>query len=117
MTDPVALVAILVAAVVAFLVGLAARGVLANQSIKAANDKAARIVAEARAQQKELILQAKDEQVQAQRRMDEDGRARRADLETLERTNLGGTSVGRTVNLEVDVVAKYVEKLVGVHAR
>src|ERR1700754_1527989 len=37
--------------------------------------------------------------------------------ETLERTNLGGTSVGRTVNLEVDGVAKYVEKLVGVHAR
>ena len=33
--------------------------------------------------------------------------------ETLERTNLGGTSIGRTVNLEVDVVAKYVEKLVG----
>jgi riboflavin synthase len=37
--------------------------------------------------------------------------------ETLERTNLGGTSVGRTVNLEVDVVAKYVEKLVGAHTR
>jgi riboflavin synthase len=35
--------------------------------------------------------------------------------ETLERTNLGGTSIGRTVNLEVDVVAKYVEKLVGAH--
>jgi riboflavin synthase len=35
--------------------------------------------------------------------------------ETLERTNLGGTSEGRTVNLEVDIVAKYVEKLVGVH--
>jgi riboflavin synthase len=35
--------------------------------------------------------------------------------ETLERTNLGGTSAGRTVNLEVDVVAKYVEKLVGAH--
>jgi riboflavin synthase len=35
--------------------------------------------------------------------------------ETLERTNLGGTAVGRTVNLEVDVVAKYVEKLVGAH--
>jgi riboflavin synthase len=33
--------------------------------------------------------------------------------ETLERTNLGATTVGRTVNLEVDVVAKYVEKLVG----
>jgi riboflavin synthase alpha subunit len=25
--------------------------------------------------------------------------------------------VGRTVNLEVDVVAKYVEKLVGAHTR
>jgi riboflavin synthase len=37
--------------------------------------------------------------------------------ETLERTNLGGTSVDRTVNLEVDVVAKYVEKLVGAHTR
>jgi riboflavin synthase len=33
--------------------------------------------------------------------------------ETLERTNLGATTVGCTINLEVDVVAKYVEKLVG----
>src|SRR4051812_41690871 len=36
--------------------------------------------------------------------------------ETLERTNLGALTTGspaRTVNLEVDVVAKYVEKLVG----
>jgi riboflavin synthase len=32
--------------------------------------------------------------------------------ETLERTNLGATTVGRTVNLEVDVVAKYLEKQV-----
>lgn len=33
--------------------------------------------------------------------------------ETQERTTLGTADVGRTVNLEVDVVAKYVEKLVG----
>jgi riboflavin synthase len=32
--------------------------------------------------------------------------------ETLERTNLGEAVEGRTVNLEVDVLAKYVEKLV-----
>jgi riboflavin synthase len=32
--------------------------------------------------------------------------------ETLERTNLGGAAPGRPVNLEVDVLAKYVEKLV-----
>jgi riboflavin synthase len=31
--------------------------------------------------------------------------------ETLERTTLGGATPGRTVNLEVDVFAKYVEKL------
>jgi riboflavin synthase len=40
--------------------------------------------------------------------------------ETLERTNLGGLKPGpptRTVNLEVDVVAKYVEKLMGAHTR
>ncbi len=32
--------------------------------------------------------------------------------ETLERTTLGSAAVGRRVNLEVDVLAKYVEKLV-----
>jgi riboflavin synthase len=31
--------------------------------------------------------------------------------ETLERTTLGAAEPGRTVNLEVDVLAKYVEKL------
>jgi riboflavin synthase len=31
--------------------------------------------------------------------------------ETLERTTLGGAEPGRTVNLEVDLLAKYVEKL------
>jgi riboflavin synthase len=33
--------------------------------------------------------------------------------ETLERTTLGAAEPGRVVNLEVDVLAKYVEKLVG----
>ena len=33
--------------------------------------------------------------------------------ETLERTTLGAGAVGTPVNLEVDIVAKYVEKLVG----
>jgi riboflavin synthase len=32
--------------------------------------------------------------------------------ETLERTNLGAAGLGRSVNLEVDVLAKYVEKAV-----
>jgi len=33
--------------------------------------------------------------------------------ETLERTTLGAAAVGRRVNVEVDVLAKYVEKLLG----
>jgi len=33
--------------------------------------------------------------------------------ETLQRTNLGSVRPGTTVNLEVDVIAKYVERLVG----
>ena len=36
--------------------------------------------------------------------------------ETLQRTSLGAAVPGTTVNLEVDVLAKYVEKLVGVSA-
>ena len=37
--------------------------------------------------------------------------------ETLERTTLGSAAVGRRVNLEVDVLAKYVEKLVSPSGR
>ena len=35
--------------------------------------------------------------------------------ETLERTTLGRAANGTPVNLEVDVVAKYVEKMIGAH--
>jgi riboflavin synthase len=34
--------------------------------------------------------------------------------ETLERTNLGAAAPGTVVNIEVDILAKYVEKLVRV---
>ena len=36
--------------------------------------------------------------------------------ETLERTTLGGATIGTTVNLEVDILAKYVERLQPGHA-
>ena len=86
MNEPVVMaVVILVVAAIGLVVGFFARGVVANQSIKSANEKSERIVAEARAQQKELILQAKEEQVRLQREVDEEGRAKRADLQNLER--------------------------------
>jgi riboflavin synthase len=37
--------------------------------------------------------------------------------ETLERTTLGGTELGAPVNLEVDILAKYVEKLLDSRSR
>jgi len=84
--EPVVMaVVIVLAAVGGLLVGFFARGMVANQAIKAANEKSERIVAEARAQQKELILQAKEEQVKIQREVDEEGRAKRVDLQNLER--------------------------------
>jgi riboflavin synthase len=37
--------------------------------------------------------------------------------ETLARTTLGATAPGDRVNLEVDIMAKYAEKMLGAHAR
>ncbi len=85
MTDPVVLAVVLVMAAGGLAVGFLLRGYVASQSIKAAQDKSGRIVAEARAQQKELILQAKEEQVGIQREVDELDRSKRVDLQTLER--------------------------------
>ncbi|HWH23758.1 MAG TPA: Rnase Y domain-containing protein, partial [Candidatus Limnocylindria bacterium] len=86
MTDAVLLTAVaLGAAAAGFVLGFLSRSIWASQAIRVAQDKAARILAEARAQQKELILQAKDEQVRLQREADEEARARRADLSALER--------------------------------
>ncbi len=50
-------------------------------------------------------------------RIDDDGFDVSLIPETLERTNLGGAAPGRRVNLEVDVLAKHVEKLLGTSVR
>jgi ribonuclease Y len=76
----VAFVAIAVGAVVGFV----ARGFWANQAIKAAQEKAARIVAEARTQQKDLILEAKDEKLRLSREAEEEARQKRGELSGLE---------------------------------
>jgi ribonuclease Y len=83
--EPIVVIAALVAAVIGVAVGFVARGVLASQTIKAAQDKAARIVAEARAQQKDMILEAKDEKLRQQREADEEARQKRTELQNLER--------------------------------
>ena len=65
--------------------GFVARSQWANQSIKTATEKAARIVADARAQQKDLILEAKEEKIRLQREAEDDARERRAELTNYER--------------------------------
>ncbi len=76
--------AVVAALVVGAFIGFLARGQIANQAIKSAQEKAARIVAEARAQQKELILEAKDEKLRLQREAEDEARAKRGELATLE---------------------------------
>ena len=83
MSDPVVLAVVALVAIAAGIaIGFVREVGVASQAIRAAQDKAARIVAEARAQQKDLILQAKDEQVRSQRETDEEARAKRSELST-----------------------------------
>lgn len=77
--------AALIAAVVGVAVGFFARGVWASQTVKSAQEKAARIVADARAQQKDLILEAKDEKLRQQREAEDEARIKRGELQGLER--------------------------------
>ncbi len=74
-----------VAAVVGIAVGFIARGMWSAQTVKSAQDKAARIVAEARTQQKDLILEAKDEKLRLGREAEDEARAKRTELQNLER--------------------------------
>ncbi|MEW6225455.1 MAG: ribonuclease Y [Chloroflexota bacterium] len=77
--------AAVLAAAVGVALGFVVRGAWAGQSLKSAQDKAARIVAEARAQQKDMILEAKDEKLRLQREAEEEARAKRAEIQSLER--------------------------------
>jgi ribonuclease Y len=76
--------AVVVAALAGLGVGFLVRGLVAGQAIKAAQDKAERIVAEAGTRQKELILEAKDEKLRLQHEAEEEARAKRAELAALE---------------------------------
>ena len=77
--------AAVIAAAVGVAAGFVARGVWSSQTVKSAQDKAARIVAEARTQQKDLILEAKDEKLRLQREAEDEARAKRGELQGLER--------------------------------
>ena len=81
----VVVVVALVAAAGGAVLGVLLRSVWASQSMKAAAAEGRRIEAEARARQKELILEAKDEKLRLQREAEDEARARRGELAALER--------------------------------
>src|SRR5919106_5154537 len=80
---------VLVAAIAALIVGVAlgyvARRLVAASAVKHAEHYAERLIAEARAKQKEIVLQGKDDALQAQRAAEEEAREKRADLQRQER--------------------------------
>jgi ribonuclease Y len=85
MGDIVVLLAVVAAGAIGVVLGFAARGMWVSQAHRIAQEKAARIIADARTQQKDLILQAKEETLRLAREADEEGRHRRAELAVLER--------------------------------
>jgi ribonuclease Y len=75
----------LVGIAIGLVLGFIGRSRWGSQQIKVAQEKAARIVADARAQQKDLILEAKEEKIRLQREAEDDARERRSELTNYER--------------------------------
>jgi len=85
MVETPVVVAVAVLAIVGGAVlGMLIRSKFASQSMKAAQSEARRIEAEARARQKELILEAKDEKLRLGREAEDEARSRRTELGALE---------------------------------
>src|SRR4051812_10130803 len=85
METPVVVAVAVAAAAGGAVLGMVIRGMYASQSMKTAQSEARRIEAEARARQKELILEAKDEKLRLQREAEDEARAKRNELSVLER--------------------------------
>ncbi len=65
--------------------GFIARGLFPSRAMKEADEKSALIIEKARSQQKDLILDAKEEKIRLQREAEDEARAKRTELANLER--------------------------------
>jgi ribonuclease Y len=81
----IAVVVAIMAAGAGAAAGFIVRGMRATQRMKQAEEKAALIVEKAYNQQKDLILEAKDEKLRLQREAEDEARAKRTELAALER--------------------------------
>jgi ribonuclease Y len=86
MPDSMAVGAIaLIAGILGLIAGYVVRRLLTATKVRNAESYAERLVADARAKQKEIILAGKDEVLQVQRAAEEEARQRRTDLQRQER--------------------------------
>jgi ribonucrease Y len=81
----IAVVVAILAAGAGAAAGFIVRGMRASQRMKQAEEKAALIIEKAYNQQKDLILEAKDEKLRLQREAEDEARAKRTELTALER--------------------------------
>ena len=100
MPDITVAVAATAALIVGIAIGYLVRRYLAASNTKHAESYAERLMADARAKQKELVLEAKDDALEVQRAAEEEARAKRADLQRQERLLLD-----RSENLDRKVEA------------
>ncbi len=84
--DPVLVAVVAIAATaVGVVLGFVVRSTFASRAMKEADEKAALIIEKARSQQKDLILEAKEEKIRLQREAEDEARAKRGELSNLER--------------------------------
>ncbi|HET8587748.1 MAG TPA: ribonuclease Y [Candidatus Limnocylindria bacterium] len=81
----VAIVAAAAALIIGVVIGYVARRLVTGNAVRHAETYADRVVAEARAKQKEIVLEGKDEALKLQRAAEEEAREKRADLQRQER--------------------------------
>ncbi|HEX7224238.1 MAG TPA: ribonuclease Y [Candidatus Limnocylindria bacterium] len=85
MPEPFVLIAAAVAAVIGIAIGFVARRVVAANAVKHAEQYASHLVAEARAKQKEIVLEGKDEALHLRRAAEDEAREQRATFQRSER--------------------------------
>jgi len=85
MPDPLVVLVAAVAVIAGIAIGFLARRMLSAGSVKHAEHYAERLTAEARAKQKEIVLEGKDEALRLRRAAEEEGREQRATHQRTER--------------------------------
>ncbi|MDQ2689644.1 MAG: Rnase Y domain-containing protein, partial [Chloroflexota bacterium] len=85
MPEFVVVIVAAVAAVAGIIIGFVARRFVATNAVKHAEQYSERLVAEARAKQKEIVLEGKDEALHLRRAAEEEAREQRATLQRSER--------------------------------